>query len=99
MGKVKLVILFEGSSTGLQIMKSVNLQTKLDLFLNYLKNSGNIDVTAEFLIVMKINEFLAATFNTLFIYEDDVTLLQSDNNNEPGLQVKEAFGLGLSYKF
>jgi hypothetical protein len=82
-----------------EIMKNVNLQAKFDLFSNYLKNPGNIDVTAEFLIVMKINEFLAATFNSLLIYDDDVKLLQTDNTLGPGLQVKEVFGVGLSYKF
>ena len=81
------------------IMKNVNLQAKIDFFSNYLKKPGNIDVNAEFLIVMKINEFLAATFNTLFMYDDDVKLLQHDKTIGPGLQVKEVFGLGLSYKF
>jgi hypothetical protein len=81
------------------IMKNVNLQTKIDFFSNYLKKPGNVDVTTELLIVMKINEFLAATFNTLLIYDDDVKLLQSDKSYGPGLQVKEVFGVGLSYKF
>jgi hypothetical protein len=81
------------------IMKNVDMLAKIDFFSNYLKKPGNIDVNAEFLITMKINEFLAATFNALFIYDDDVKLLQSDNSTGPGLQVKEVFGLGLSYKF
>jgi len=81
------------------IVKNVDMQAKLDLFSNYLNNPGNIDVNAEFLIVMKINEFLAATFNALLIYDDDVTVLRSDDSSGPGLQVKEVFGVGLSYKF
>jgi len=81
------------------IMKNVDMQLKADLFSNYLKNPGNIDVSAEFLIVMKINEFLAATINALMIYDDDVNLLQSDDTYGPGLQIKEVFGVGLSYKF
>jgi hypothetical protein len=81
------------------IMQNVDFQAKLDLFSNYLKNPGNIDVNAEFLISMKINEYLAATFNTLFIYDDDVKLLQNDGSSGPGTQVKEVFGVGLSYKF
>lgn len=81
------------------IMTNVDAQLKLDLFSNYLKNPGNIDINAEFLLVMKINEFLAATFNVLMIYDDDVTLLRTDDKMGPGLQVKEVFGVGLSYKF
>jgi hypothetical protein len=81
------------------IMKNVDMMAKIDLFSNYLKNPGNVDVNAEFLIVMKINEYLAATFNALMIYDDDVKLLQTDKTIGPGLQVKEVFGVGLSYKF
>jgi len=82
-----------------EIMKNVSLQGKVDLFTNYLENPQNIDVNAELMLTMKINEFLAATFSTMIIYDDDVTLLQSDGTNGPGLQVKEVFGVGLSYKF
>jgi len=82
-----------------EIMKNVTLQGKVDLFSNYLKNPQNVDVNAELMLTMKINEFLAATFSTMLIYDDDVTLLQDDGTNGPGLQVKEVFGVGLSYKF
>jgi len=82
-----------------EIMKNVSLQGKIDLFTNYLKNPENIDVNAEIMLTMKINEFLAATFSTMVIYDDDVTLLQDDGSSGPGLQVKEVFGVGLSYKF
>jgi hypothetical protein len=82
-----------------EIMKNVNAQAKLDLFSNYLRKPGNIDVNAELLIVMKINEFLAATISASFIYDDDTKLLQHDKTMGPGLQVKEVFGVGLSYKF
>ncbi len=82
-----------------EIMKNVDLTAKVDFFSNYLKTPGNVDVNAEFMVVMKINEYLAATFSTLLIYDDDVNLLQSDDSKGPGLQVKEVFGVGLSYKF
>jgi hypothetical protein len=81
------------------LMKNVDLQLKIDLFSNYLKNPGNIDMNAEILLAMKINEYLSATFNTLLIYDDDVNLLQDDGGTGPGLQAKEIFGVGLSYKF
>jgi len=82
-----------------EILKNVDLMAKFDLFSNYLKKPGNIDVNAEVLMIMKINEFLAATINVLVIYDDDVNLLQSDKTKGPGLQAKEVFGVGLSYKF
>jgi len=49
------------------VMKNVDLATKIDLFSNYLKNPGNIDINWELMISMKINEYLSATFNTLVL--------------------------------
>ena len=82
-----------------KVMENVDLGTKIDLFSNYLKNPQNIDVNAEILLAMKVNQFLSATLNVLMIYDDDVNLLQSDETIGPGTQVKEVFGVGLSYTF
>jgi hypothetical protein len=81
------------------IMENVDVATKLDLFSNYLDNPGNIDVNWEILLSMKINEYLAATFNALLIYDDDVNVPREDQSTGPGIQVKEVFGMGFSYKF
>ncbi|MBE0655999.1 MAG: DUF3078 domain-containing protein, partial [Bacteroidales bacterium] len=83
----------------INIMENVDIGTKIDLFSNYLHNPQNIDVNAEILVAMKINEFMSATLNVLMIYDDDINLLQSDDTIGPGLQVKEVFGVGLSYTF
>ena len=83
----------------INIMENVDIGTKIDLFSNYLHNPQNIDVNAELLVAMKINEFLSANLNVLMIYDDDINLLQSDDTIGPGLQVKEVFGVGLSYTF
>lgn len=82
-----------------ELMDNVLFTTKLDLFSNYLKNPQNVDVNLEVLLSMKINEYLAATVNALIIYDDDVNVPREDKASGPGLQVKEVFGLGLSYKF
>ena len=81
------------------LMENVDFSTKLDLFSNYIKNPQNIDVNWEILITMKINEYLAATLNTLIIYDDDVNVPREDAAPGPGIQVKEVFGMGFSYKF
>jgi hypothetical protein len=82
-----------------EIFENVNLTTKMDLFSNYLNNPQNIDVNLELLLAMKINEFLSATVSVMSIYDDDINLKQSDGTMGPGIQVKEVFGLGLSYSF
>lgn len=87
------------------IMKNVDLQTKLELFSNYLENPGNIDVNWETLIAMKINKFLTASITTNLIYDDDINI-QVDENNDgvieavgPRTQFKEVLAVGLSFKF
>ncbi len=85
------------------IMKNVNVQSKLDLFSNYLHNPQNIDVAWDVLVSMKINKFLTATLSTNLIYDDDIDIAfkQDDGTikKHPAIQFKEMFGLGLSYKF
>lgn len=88
-----------------EIVKSVTLDTKLDLFSNYLSNPQNIDVNWETVITMKVNKFLSANLTTHLIYDDDIDISIDSNNDGivdsqgPRVQFKEVFGLGLSYKF
>lgn len=88
------------------IMTNVNLQTKLELFSNYLKNPQNIAVNWEVLFAMKINKFLTANLGTQMIYDDiiSVPIVKKVNGVNvttlhKRVQFKEVFGLGLSYKF
>jgi hypothetical protein len=87
------------------LMKNVGLQTKLDLFSNYLHNPQNIDVNWDLLINMKINDYLSANLITNLIYDDDIKIDIDENNDGvveakgPRIQFKEMFGVGLSLKF
>ncbi|QGY46236.1 DUF3078 domain-containing protein [Maribellus comscasis] len=93
---------FEGKTP---LVKNVDLQTKLDLFSNYLNNPQNIDVDWKVMVNMKINEYLSANLVSHIIYDDDVDI-SIDNDGDgtidetgPRIQFMEMFGLGLSYKF
>ncbi len=81
------------------IMKNVTLDTKLDLFSNYLHNPENIDVDWTVKINMKVNDYLSANLITQMIYDDDVKFENSDGSVEPRLQFMESFGIGLTFKF
>lgn len=83
------------------LMENVDLKTRIDMFSNYMKTNElkDVDVNWELLITMKINEFLSATLNTLMIWDNDITVLKEDGTSGTGVQFKEVFGLGLSYKF
>ncbi len=87
------------------VVKNVSLESKLDLFSNYLDTPQNIDIHWDVLVNMKINDYLSANLITNMIYDDDVNIAV-DNNDDgvidstgPRIQFKQLFGVGLSVKF
>ncbi len=88
-----------------EVAENISVQTKLDLFSNYLENPQNIDVSWEVLISMKVNKFFAATLSTHLIYDDDIDIAVDSNGDGvydtsgPRVQFKEVLALGFSYQF
>ena len=87
-----------------EVVKNVSFMTKLDLFTNFLKNPQNIDISWEALLVLKVNEYISATVNTLLLYDDDILIkIDEDGEGNPLLgkraQFKEVIGVGFTYKF
>ena len=84
-----------------ELVKNVKLNTKADLFSNYLNNPQNIDINWETLIAMKINSWLTTSISTHVIYDDDITFAvdrDGDGVNDgrgPRTQLKEVFALGI----
>lgn len=87
------------------IMENIKLQTKLDLFSNYLDRPQNIDVNWEMLLNMKVNKYISATLTTQLIYDHDIKINVDSNGDGvtdrigPRVQFKEILGVGLSYTF
>ncbi len=90
------------------IMKNVNLQSKLELFSNYVDRPENIDVNWENLVAMKVNKYISASLSTQMIYDNDINIpVDRDNSGVidatetpgPRLQFKQTFGIGLTAKF
>ena len=87
------------------IMKNINLQSKLELFSNYAEEPTHIDVNWEVLIAMKVNKFISATISTQLIYDHDIDIGVDSNGDGildtsgPRTQFKEVLGVGISYKF
>ena len=85
------------------LMKNVGMQTKLDLFSNYLKSPQFVDVNWEVLVMMKINKYLSVNINTLLIYDHDIIIGKDTNEDgtpdsfKPRIQFKELLGLGLAF--
>jgi hypothetical protein len=81
------------------LSKTINLATTLELFTNYFKDFGNIDVNWSLLLTMKINKWLAASIATQLIYDNNVKIKTAPTAEAiPHTQFKELFGLGLTYK-
>lgn len=87
------------------LMENVTIITKLDLFSNFIDNPGNIDVSWEVLLNMKVNKFMSASITTHLVYDHDI-LIGVDSNDDgnidsygPRTQFKEVIAIGLSYKF
>jgi len=75
-----------------EIFKNVRLVTRVDFFSNYFEKPQNIDINGELKVNMKVNDILSANFALNMIYDDDI-----DINGGPKTQVKQVFGVGISY--
>ncbi|MFR9650353.1 MAG: DUF3078 domain-containing protein [Rikenellaceae bacterium] len=82
-----------------EIMKNVNLYTRLILFSDYLNKPKNVDVNFEVQINMTINKWLSAFVSANLVYDDNINLLREDGTYGPGLQFKENLGVGLQFSF
>ncbi|MFR9620431.1 MAG: DUF3078 domain-containing protein [Rikenellaceae bacterium] len=81
------------------IMKNVNLYSRLILFSDYLENPQNVDVNLEVQLNMAINEWLSAFVSANMVYDDNINLLRNDETYGPALQFKESLGIGLQLQF
>jgi hypothetical protein len=86
------------------LMENISFQTKLDLFSNYLKDFGSIDVNWETLISLKVNKFISATLSTNLLYDQDTGItITKDNGTSKTyfskVQFKEVLAIGFSMKF
>jgi hypothetical protein len=83
----------------------LNLQTSLDLFSNYLDHPERIDVNWQTLLLLKVSKYISASLSLQLLYDYDtkITFYKDDgvtvDHIGPGVQFKEAIGIGFAYKF
>ncbi|GAA4431973.1 DUF3078 domain-containing protein [Pontibacter saemangeumensis] len=88
-----------------EIVQNVTLQSKLDLFTNYLRNPQNVDVAWENLVNFQVNKYISASLFAHLIYDDDIKVAVDRNDDGstdgrgPRMQLKQTLGIGLSYNF
>jgi hypothetical protein len=81
-----------------EVFKNVGLNTKLELFSDYLENPQNVDINWDTRIDMKVNSWLSANFAFQMLYDDNTPVTDKDGNVGPRLQMREALSVGLTYK-
>ncbi len=77
----------------------LGLNTKLELFSNYLDKPQNIDINYDLLLDFKLSSFLTARAQFTMIYDDDQRLPDDNGKLVPRVQIRQMFGLGLAYRF
>lgn len=98
------------TSVNTKLMKNINLRSTLNLYNNYtdqiISNRWNIDVDWDTRIVFNINKLFSSVLYFHMIYDHNTLITEYEIINDekviksqgPRLQLKESFGLSLSYK-
>lgn len=81
-----------------RLVENVTVSSNLNLFSAY-QHPENIDLNFQTVVVLKVNEFLAANVALQLIYDDDINVKREDGSSGPALQVQNAVNVGLSYVF
>ncbi len=88
------------------IADNIELKSRLNLYTDYIKSFGNVDVDWELTLNMKVNKFISTSLGTQMIYDDDILfdVVKNDNGTivDPGtpkIQFKQVLGIGLLYGF
>lgn len=81
------------------LMENISFENSLKLYANYLEDPQNVDVDYTANVFMKVNEFITVNTGVQLVYDDNVLIQKSDGRAGPGLQVRQVFGAGFTYKF
>ena len=88
------------------LAKNVRMNHRLNLYTDYLRSFGNVDVDWELNFNLTVNEYINATIGTHVIYDDDILFdeIKADDGaiidpGEPRIQFKQTLGIGLAYSF
>jgi hypothetical protein len=78
-----------------QLFKNVVYNGRVDLYTDYLKQFGDINVYWTNQLVMKINKVLSATYSLAIIYDDNA---RRPDGSLWGTQLQSLLGIGLAVK-
>jgi len=88
------------------VAENIELKSRLNLYTDYIKSFGNIDVDWELNLNMKVNKFISTSLGTQMIYDDDILFDVVKNENGtilnlgiPKIQFKQILAVGILYGF
>jgi hypothetical protein len=87
---------FLSASFNKELLKNVVYSSRLDLYANYLRNPGNIDVFWTNTLAFKLNKWLAITYQWNVAYDDDYV---PTGESGPRTQFLGILGIGVTAKF
>ena len=91
-GNIKLEAKYE-------FLPNMTIQSRLDLFSNYLEKAQNVDVRWDNMLSMKINKWFSANLSLNMIYDDDTKITDKNGRTGARFQIKEVLGVGLQAHF
>lgn len=81
-----------------EVMKNVNITSRLNLFSRY-NGFSTMIVTWENMITMKVNSFLNVSLATDVFYDQSIPITREDATIGPATQLRNIFSVGLGYAF
>jgi Protein of unknown function (DUF3078). len=81
------------------VTNSLNVESTLNLFSDYLGVPKNIKVYWDLFIDTKLSKYFSTTIKTNLIYDDEILIADKEGRLAPRLQFKEMFSVGFSYTF
>lgn len=89
-----------------EIMKNVSFDHRLNLYTDYLRDFGNIDIDWEIEFILTVNKTIKTRVGTQLIYDDDIrfdVLLDPEGNivdaGVPRVQLRQWLNLGVNFDF
>ena len=89
-----------------KLFKNVQMNHRLNLYTDYLRSFGNVDMDWELNFEFKVNKYINANIGTHLIYDDDIKfdqVLDANGNvidpGTPRIQFKQGLGIGVNYNF
>lgn len=80
-----------------ELVKNIEMKSRLEFFSNYIHKPQNIDVNAEVIFTFKVNKWFSSSLQWNLLYDDDIKVMDSKGRSGPRTQFKSVLGLGVSF--